>query len=223
MQANTSYAVVWDLDGTLVDSGPLHYETWRETLRDKMQFDLSRELFDSTFGKCNADTLAMIFDAPLSQELVQELGDHKEALYRKEARELLRPISGALELVAALHTAGWKQAIATSAPRLNLVLTDDMFDFNRWIPVQLSVSDVSRGKPDPEIFLLAAERSGVMPERCVVVEDSPAGIMAARSAGMASIGVATTHEAGELKQADRVVESLEELSPHDFERLLDPS
>ncbi len=185
MQANTSYAVVWDLDGTLVDSGPLHYETWRETLRDKMQFDLSRELFDSTFGACNADTLAMIFDSPLSQELVQELGDHKETLYRKEARELLRPIGGALDLVAALHTAGWKQAIATSAPRPNLVLTDDMFDFNRWIPVQLSVSDVSRGKPDPEIFLLAAERSGVMPERCVVVEDSPAGIMAARSAGMA--------------------------------------
>lgn len=220
MPKDTQCAVLWDLDGTLVDSGDLHYETWREMLRDEMQFDLSRDLFAPTFGKNNADTLAMLFDTPLSPEQVQHLGDRKEAAYRQKAPNYVRPIVGALELVAALSSAGWKQAIATSAPRANLVLMNDLFDFSRWIPVQLCVDDVSRGKPDPETFLLAAERSEVAPERCVVVEDSPSGIMAARTAGMASIGVTTTRTADELKQANRVVESLAELTPHDFDRLL---
>lgn len=220
MQNHTQCAVLWDLDGTLVDSGDLHYETWRETLRDEMQFDLPRDLFAATFGKNNVDTLAMLFDTPLSPEYAQQIGDRKEVAYRQKAPGYIRPIAGALELVAALSVAGWKQAIATSAPRANVELMNDLFGFSRWIPVQLCIDDVSHGKPDPETFLLAAERSGVVPGQCVVVEDSPSGIMAARTAGMASIGVTTTRAAGELKQADRVVESLAELTPRDFDRLL---
>jgi HAD superfamily hydrolase (TIGR01509 family) len=165
----------------------------------------------------------MLFDEPIDRAYAQHIGDLKEVAYRQKAPDYLRPMAGALELVAALDAAGWKQAIATSAPRANVTLMNDLFNFGRWIPVQMCIEDVSRGKPDPELFLLAAERSEVVPGWCIVVEDSPSGIVAAQAAGMASIGVTTTRTADELKHADQVVNSLVELTPRDFDRLLDQS
>ncbi len=213
-------AIIWDLDGVLVHSGDLHYETWRETLAEAFGLDLTREAFDTTFGMDNFGVLRVLAPRPLTHGEAVQLVERKEAAYRRRATECLQPVPAALELVRHLKAHGWKQAVATSSPRDNLALISRLLGLERWMDALICFDDVGRGKPDPALFLLAAERMGVPPARCVVVEDAPAGLIAARAAGMKSLAVTTTHPPAVLAQADRVVCSLAEIAPQDLEALL---
>ena len=116
-----------------------------------------------------------------------------------------------------LHKYGWRQAIASAAPRANIDAVLEALSANHIFKCIVSAEDVHWGKPDPEVYLLAASRVGVPAERCIVVEDASAGIEGARRAGMLSVGV--SHKGKDL-HADVVVESLEQLEPDAFERLL---
>jgi len=180
-------AALWDMDGTLIDSEDYHWRAWRETM-EREGVPITHEHFLSTFGQRNDAILPHWLGAAASAERIQRVGDAKEALYRDLVRSGgIAPLPGAAEWVARLHELGWRQAIASSAPRLNVQAIVDMLK----LPFDLIIAaeDVRHGKPDPEVFLTAAARLGMPSTQCVVVEDAPAGVEAARRGGMRSIGV----------------------------------
>jgi beta-phosphoglucomutase len=210
-------AVLWDLDGTLVDSEEYHWRSWRDTVAAE-GITLDYQTFLASFGKRNDSILRGWLGPEATTERIRRIGDAKEVEYRRLAREEgVEPLPGAAEWVARLHRAGWKQAIASSAPRANVEVVVAALGFARMIDAVAAAEDVSRGKPEPDVFLEAARRLGVPPERCVVVEDAAAGIEAARRAGMKSVGV---HRDGALTHADLVVRALTELPADAFDRLL---
>jgi beta-phosphoglucomutase len=210
-------AVLWDMDGTLVDSGEYHFIAWREALA-REGIDLSRERFTESFGQRNDEILRGHFGPNLPDEQVARIGDAKEVRYRQLVCENgLAPLPGVRAWLTRLASHGWHQAIASSAPRQNIATMLDALGLTGLFDATACAEDVERGKPDPQIYLVAASRLEVEPERCVVVEDAPAGIEAARRAGMRVVGVRFSHP--DL-DADRVVDSLEELPDDAFEQLL---
>ena len=209
-------AVLWDLDGTLVDSGDYHWRAWRDTMRAE-GVELSYQQFLDSFGQRNDRILSAWLGADADPARVRRVGDEKEALYRKIAKaEGLTVLPGAREWVTRLRAAGWRQAIASSAPRANVEVMLAVVGIEGFIDAVVSAEDVSRGKPEPDAFLAAAARVGVPPERSVVVEDAAAGVEAARRAGMRSIGV----NAQVTLAADVAVGSLLDLDADVFERLV---
>jgi beta-phosphoglucomutase len=210
-------AVLWDLDGTLVDSAELHWQSWRDTLAGEGHH-LTYQQFLDTFGQKNDRILPGWLGADTPKERIRRVGDAKEAEYRRlvEAHGLT-PLPGAAQWIRALHAAGWKQAIASSAPRANVAVMLRVLGVDNALDAIVSAEDVTLGKPDPQVFLAAAAAVAAPPERCVVVEDAAVGVEAARRAGMKVIGV----NRGVELTADVVVASLEELPPDAFDRLLD--
>lgn len=211
-----SRAVLWDLDGTLVDSADYHWRAWREALASEGA-SITYEQFLDSFGQKNDRILPKWFGAGITSERIRRIGDWKEAEYRRIAEaEGLRPLPGAAAWLATLRTAGWRQAIASSAPRANVEVMLRASGIDGYFDALIAAEDVKAGKPDPEVFLAAAARVGVEPVRCVVVEDAAAGIEAARGAGMKCIGVTTTA----ALPADICVRSLADLGADAFDSLL---
>jgi beta-phosphoglucomutase len=209
-------AVLWDLDGTLADSEEYHWLSWRDAMRAE-GVDLSYDRFLASFGQRNDRILGGWLGEDTDPARIRRIGDWKEAEYRRLADERgLTPLPGAREWVERLHRDGWKQAIASSAPRLNVETMLRVLQFDGLIDALVSADEVKRGKPDPDVFLAAAAAVSVPPARCVVVEDAPAGVEAGRRAGMKTIGV----NAKSPLAADISVTSLADLPSDAFERLL---
>jgi HAD superfamily hydrolase (TIGR01509 family) len=210
-------AVLWDLDGTLVDSEEFHWLSWRDTMRPE-GVELTYAQFLASFGQRNDRILPVWLGPDVDAARIQRIGEDKETEYRRlaEAHGLI-PLPGALKWLATLRAGGWKQAIASSAPRVNVDMMLRVAGLEGYLDAVVSADDVTIGKPDPQVFLRAAAKLGVPPSRCIVVEDAAAGIDAARRAGMRSIGAKAN---GQLS-ADLFVRSLAELPPDAFDRLLD--
>ncbi len=210
-------AVLWDMDGTLADSSDHHWRTWREAMA-ALHRPLTYEQFAAAFGQRNDRFLRAWLGDDLTDERIAKIGDAKEAEYRRLVeKEGLTPLPGATAWARRLHDAGWRQVVATSAPRANAevmlraLMLDSLFD------TFVGAEDVTHGKPAPDVFLAAARAAGADPSRCIVVEDAAVGIEAARRAGMRSIGVSRTV----MLDADIAVASLEDLPEDAFERLLE--
>ena len=211
-------AVLWDLDGTLIDSAGLHWLAWQEVMAEEGHLISPREFADS-FGKRNDTILRGLLGPDLTDDWIQSVSDAKEERYRSYVRKRgLQFLPGAAEWLARLRQAGWKQALASSAPPANIDSALEALDLGRWLDGVVSAEEVGVGKPDPAIFLRAAERVAVPPARCIVVEDAPAGLEGARRAGMKCVGVLSSHFP-ELV-ADVVVPSLEALPADAFLTLL---
>jgi beta-phosphoglucomutase len=211
-------AIIWDMDGVLIDSGPYHFQAWRETLDAQRRKPLTLEDFRRTFGMRNSEMLRTVLGDDLTAEAVEQLGAIKEERYRALVRaQGIQALPGVMAWLEQLHRVGWRHAVASSAPRLNLEAILDAVDFGRYFDALVCAEDVSRGKPDPEVFLTAAHKLGVPPERCIVIEDAPAGVLGARRAGMACIGVLTSHE---RLNADIVTSTLADLSFDAAEHLI---
>ena len=208
--------VLWDLDGTLVDSEEFHWLSWRDIMRAE-GMELSYPQFLASFGQRNDRILTAWLGPDVDRVLMQRIGDDKEAEYRRlvEAHGL-QPLPGAREWLTRLRAAGWKQSIASSAPRLNAETMLRVLDLTDYLDAIVAAEDVTIGKPDPQVFLTAAAKLGLPPARCVVVEDAAAGVEGARRGGMKSIGVTKN---GTL-DADIFVRSLADLPEDAFERLL---
>ena len=199
-------AVLWDLDGVLVDTALLHYEAWRQFLNE-LGRSLSEEEFRRTFGLRNDLILReMLGDMPAEE--VRRLSERKEALFRQHAAGQITPLPGAVKLVRRSRDGDRRTALVTSTPRANIDFVLEQAGLTGAFDTIVTAEDVSRGKPDPEGFLLAARRLGVPPKRCLVIEDAPGGIEGARRAGMHSLAVTTTHPREALSSADAVVDSL---------------
>jgi len=210
-------AVLWDMDGTLVDSADYHWQAWRDTMA-REGHPITHDQFLATFGQRNDSILRQWLGAQVTSELIERVGDAKEALYRQRVRQQgIEPLPGVSQWVSRLHQQGWRQAIASAAPRKNVKTILEALHTADCFEAIVSAEDVHRGKPDPEVFLVAAAKLDVPPSHCIVVEDALHGIEAARAAGMKSIGVTRN---GKPLPADLATHSLAELAPNAFDNLL---
>ena len=217
-------AAIWDMDGTLVDTAEQHFRAWVDVCREKGR-DFTRADFTATFGRRNPEILAYLFGDRLGKGEAEAFADRKEMLYRDAARHGIDLLPGVAALMEGLHQMGFKQAIGSSAPRANLELILELTGIDRYLGAVVGMEDTTRGKPDPQVFQVAAQRLGVEPKNAVVFEDAVAGVQAARAGGMRCVAVRFVghHSPEKLREAgaDVVVGSLAELDAAKVARMLE--
>jgi len=215
-------AVIFDVDGVLVDSYRAHYEAWKRVGR-RAGRPIREETFASLFGRRNREILRLLWGDVLTEAQAEELAQWKEVQYREVLRADFRPMDGARELVDALEAAGFLLAVGSSGPPENVRVSLEGLGRASLFDATVTGTDVQAGKPDPEVFLKASAKLGVEPRCAAVVEDAVHGIEAARRAGMTSIALVGTAPREALAQAGAalVVDSLRELSPDRIRRLLE--
>jgi beta-phosphoglucomutase len=218
---NNSPTVIFDMDGVLVDSYEAHFKSWQAVAADE-GLAITEGDFASTFGRTSREIIAALWgEGRYNDREILALDDRKEAAFRDLIAADFPAMPGAGELLRSLAGAGFRLAVGSSGPPENIDLVLDRLDARQLFRAVVTGMDVTRGKPDPQVFLIAAERLGVAPAGCVVVEDAPAGVAAARAAGMASVGFASTGRTPEqLSDADLTISSLDELSAEVFRRLI---
>jgi beta-phosphoglucomutase len=190
-------ALLFDLDGTLIDSMPHHHTAWVEWhARRGLKIDAD-SFFVSTAGRSNDEIFNdMLPDASAAEIAV--LVDEKETLYREFAAPSLALIKGAKDFVQRAKAAGLRLAVCTASTPQNMALAFQRFGIDGWVETVVSPADGLRGKPHPDIFLEAARRLGIAPSHCVVFEDAPLGVEGARRAGMQAVALTTTLPASAL-------------------------
>jgi beta-phosphoglucomutase len=199
-------AVIWDLDGVILDSANEHRRAWKRLAEDE-GIVFTDENFWATFGRRNDDIIPLHWTVN-SAEQVQELANRKEAYFREFIRETAAFLPGAEELMRSLHEAGFAQALASSTPIENIKLISELLGLQRYLSTLVSGETVARGKPAPDIFLRAAQELGIAPGACVVIEDAVAGVEAAHAAGMRCISVAGERNLPGLRAAELMVRDL---------------
>jgi len=223
MDERNRTGVIFDMDGVLINSADAHFRSW-QVLAEQEGTSVHRDQFTATFGRRNADIVPLLFGEVDPPQLAA-LADRKETIYRDLMRDKPPLVRGAANLIAALDDAGVALAIGSSAPRANVDLVLSALGASHAITTIVSAEDVTRGKPDPQVFALAAEALGLSPEQCVVIEDAPVGVMAARKAGTKVVAVLSTHSASSFGQPgsefapDAVVDTLSAVTVETLEQL----
>jgi beta-phosphoglucomutase len=193
-------AVIFDMDGVIVDSHPIHKKAWRRFL-DSVGKDVPEEDLDFILDGRKKEDILRHFLGELSSEEIHRLGHEKELLFREEARAELRPVEGVEQLLSSLSRARIKLGVASSGSdsRVNFVLRElHLLDYFSAI---VAGDEVSAGKPDPAIFRLTSQKLDVAPEQILVFEDSVSGVKAATAAGMRCVGLAESSRAESLREA----------------------
>jgi beta-phosphoglucomutase len=216
-----TFAVIFDMDGVLIDTYHAHFQSWL-MVAEREGLHFTEAEFAPTFGRTSREIIPYFWgEGRLNNEQIAAIDDAKEAFFREIISKDFSAMPGVKELLAELHRDGFKLAIGSSAPRESVEMVIDRLDAGRWFEASVSGKDVVHGKPNPQVFLLAAERLGVAPSRCAVVEDAPPGIEAAHAAGMKAVGlVSTGRTREELSRVDLLVAKLDELSPKVFRALI---
>jgi beta-phosphoglucomutase family hydrolase len=181
--------VLFDMDGVLVDSYRPHLESWQALAREE-ELPFDREALARAFGRTSREIIATLW--PDRAEDAERLSERKEAAYRALIEADFPAMPGAAELVRDLDAAGLALALASSGPPANVELALERLRVRDCFAAVVTGHDVRRGKPDPQVFLLAAERLGLPPAGCVVIEDAPVGVRAAHAAGMAAVALLST-------------------------------
>lgn len=192
-------AVIFDMDGVLVLSGPAHWEAWREVAAQHDR-PITHAEFLGFNGMTNQDICARLWGERATLAFVQAVADRKEAAYRDAVRAAVPLAPGCGALLANLRAAGLRLAVGSSGPVENVALVLEQGGIAQHFGAVVHAGLVQRGKPAPDIFLRAAELLAVPPVRCVVVEDAPSGVRAAVAAGMRVLGLTTNHHAHELHE-----------------------
>ncbi len=215
-ESNQSAGVLFDLDGVIIDSHDQHERSWFR-LADEIGKPLTKEQFKQSFGMRNENCIPDVFGwaDKDDHDKIKELGDRKEEIYRELLREdPLDPLPGVVALLESLQEAEIPFCLGSSTSRKNIEVCFSTTGLDRYFGDRyVGAEDVSRGKPNPDVFLKGSERIGVAPGNCVVIEDAHVGVEAALAGGMTAIAVTTTHphESFEGIGASRIVDSLEEL------------
>jgi beta-phosphoglucomutase len=213
--------VIFDVDGVLVESYDAHLESWQLLGREE-GFEFSEQRFIETFGRTTREILRETYGSrQFTTEQIAALDHRKEELFRQIMVRDFPAMNGAKELIDQLHATRFQLAVGSSGPPPNVQLVLETLERAEAFQAVVTGVDVTRGKPDPQVFLLAAQRLNLPSTSCVVIEDAPAGVHAAKNAGMPCIAlVSKGHTFDELKDADLRVASLRELSPAAIEQLL---
>lgn len=210
----TDHAVIFDMDGVLVLSGPAHFQAWRTTATAH-GIDLSHEEFLSFNGMVNADICRQLFGDRATASFAAAIADQKERAYRDAIAHEVPLAAGCRQVLQQFQAARMALAVGTSGPKANVDRVLDGGDIRSYFGAVVHADLVQRGKPAPDIFLRAAELLDMAPARCVVVEDAPSGIRAAHAAGMRVVGITSNHTEHELRQEEphALVASFADLSP----------
>ena len=214
-----NHAVLWDMDGVLVDTADYHFQSWKESLAERGIF-INREEFTKTFGMNNAGILEIVFGRKPESDEITQISHTKESLFRDLIKGKAEPYPGVFFWLQQFKDWGIKQAITSSAPPENINFLVSELRIKEYFDALISGSKLP-GKPNPDVFLKAASHFRVLPEHCIVVEDAVAGVEGAKRAGMKCIAVTTTNPAGALGKADLILDNLEDLSEEMFLVLLD--
>lgn len=207
-----SFAVIFDMDGVLVDTNPYHKISLKQFCT-RHGYELNEEdLNNKIYGRTNNEWIRNLFGS-LPKERILELGEEKEALFRFIYKDVIEPLAGLEELLKRLTQASIPIAIGTSAPRSNVDFVLESTRLKKYFNIILDQSHVEHGKPDPEIYLKVADRLGFEPKHCIVFEDSLSGVEAAQRAGAKVVGVTTTHNRKELAHTDFVIPDFTDLTP----------
>jgi beta-phosphoglucomutase family hydrolase len=210
--------VLWDMDGVLVDTGEFHIRSWQDVLDDYgIAFD--RLKFQQALGMNNAGTIELLMGHKPDAGLIEAIATRKEECFRQLMIGHVTPLPGVLEWLQHWHDQQIPMAVASSASAENINFIIDALHIRSYFHSLVSGADIP-GKPDPAVFLSAAQHLGLPPTNCIVIEDSIAGVEAARRAGMRCIAVTTTNPAHALTAADLVVSSLAELKQENLLTLL---
>ncbi len=215
-----TFAILFDMDGVIVDSNPYHKLAFQAFLK---QYNISLtddELKVYVYGRTNQEGMPYIFKRELSSEELTQRANEKEALFRDIYKTDIQPVKGLIPFLQMLKAHRVKAAVGTSAPTANLDFIVDALDIRSYFDVLIDSTGLSRGKPDPEIYLKAAGLLGISPERCIVIEDSLAGVQAGLNAGMKVIGITTTHSAEELSNTHLIIRDFEGLTYEKVRELL---
>jgi beta-phosphoglucomutase len=204
-------AVLFDMDGVIVDSNPYHKLAFEAFLERHGVFLTDEELKTHVYGRTNQEIMRFIFKEKFTPQQGQVWADEKEAIFRDLYKEV-SPVKGLVAFLQMLKTHAVKTAVGTSAPKLNLDFILEKIDIRQYFYALLHSDDVQFGKPNPEIYLKAAARLNTAPMNCIVIEDSLPGIKAGLDAGMKVIGITTTHTAEELARAHLVIEDFNGLT-----------
>jgi HAD superfamily hydrolase (TIGR01509 family) len=206
-----NWVAIFDWDGVIIDSSRQHEQAW-ELLAAEEGLRIGPGCFSRSFGMKNERVIPDILGWTKSPRLIQEWSLRKEVLYRQlVAEQGADMIPGAKSWLVTLAQSGIRCALGTSTPRLNLDATLEKLALGSFFQATITGDDVDQGKPDPEVFLKAAASLAASPEKCVVFEDAPVGLEAAKTAGMKVVALTTTHPAPSLVLADWVVKDLNEV------------
>lgn len=203
-------AVLWDMDGVIADSGAFHFGAWQETFA-KRGVVFTKESFAGLFGARTDFIISSVMGENLPAADVETVAQEKEERFRRKAEGNIRPFPGALRLLNAIKKGNFKLGLVSSAPNENIDLITGELKLKGIFDCTVFGREVSESKPSPQSYLLAARKLEVPPASCLVIEDSPLGIKAAKEAGMKCLAVANTHPRQQLEEADRVVDSLEDV------------
>lgn len=201
---DVNHAFLWDLDGTIVDTKDCHFYTWESALQ-KHGIELDRDVYEMNFGRNNHALAPLFLGFDPDADLLAALIDYKETLFRQIAPQQTKLVPGVKTWLSAAAGMNIKQAIASSAPMENITTMLANFELERYFNTIVSGTDLP-AKPEPDIFLKAAQDLGCSPADCLVIEDSLSGVKAAKNAGMHCVAVSTSHPREDLTQADIVVE-----------------
>ncbi len=220
MTSFSKRAFIFDMDGTLVDNMRFHAEAWRKMLAENNLVVDTHDFLVKTAGRTNREIIPNFFRDADEKRLL-ELGLRKETIYRELFLPERRAIAGAIEFLTEARNLGVKMAVATAAPVANVEFVLDGLDLRRYFMAITTAADVSNGKPNPEVFLVSAEKLGVEPKNCLVFEDALNGFEAARRAGMKSIGIASVNSIEDILKLGSVVEAHADFTDLDPAKLIE--
>jgi beta-phosphoglucomutase family hydrolase len=202
--------ILWDMDGVIADSNSFHFAAWQETFA-KRGVNFTKEDFSRLFGTRNDFIIHNVLGEGLSEGNVESVVQEKEASFREKAKGNIKPFPGVIKLLNTIKRGNFKLALVSSAPKENIDLIAGELNLEKFFDCVVSGREVAESKPSPQIYLLAAGKLGAQPENCIVIEDSPHGVKAAKAAGMRCLAVTNTLPKQDLEDADRVVDSLEKV------------
>ena len=218
-EASSKKAVIWDMDGIIVDSARHHLKGWQIVFQERGA-NYTEEDFWRNTGKRSDTIIKSVLGEKISPDEIMAIIREKDETFRQLMGQNIRPLPGVLKLITSLKEHGFKIAIASSAPMKNIQLITQSLKIHKHFDAIVSGWEVTRGKPDPQTFLRAAEKLGVEAKNCIVIEDAISGVTASKRAGMPCIAVTNTTPREELREADLIIDSLEEITIDDLDRLL---
>ena len=212
-------AVIWDMDGIIANTGPCHLKGWQIVFR-RWGSDYTEDDYWRNTGKRSDSIVRNIMGADISAEDTDKIVREKDETFQELIVNNIETFPGVLELTAELKKDGFKMAVASSAPMKNIQIIIKGLKIDQLFDAIISGWEVTKGKPDPQTFLLAAERLGMSPDNCIVIEDAISGVAASKRAGMRCIAVTNTTTPEELKAADVITDSLAKITVADIDKLL---
>ena len=214
-----NYAVIFDVDGVLADTGPIHYESWVK-MANEIGKTFKKSYFEATFGQQSVPITRQLVGRNVDQNLVEKWAQLKEQYYREMLKDKIKPLPGVIELIEDLKSINFKLAVGSSGPPENVELLLTSLKIEHFFDTIITAAEVQNGKPSPEVFIIAAQKINVKPQNCLVIEDAPVGIEAAKRANMKCIALTTTHEIVDLRIADMIVQDLTYVSVNSILDLL---